>query len=76
LKKGSIIAIINVQTIHHTTTITRGSIAVCTFFTSSSICLLYFFDIFVSKSDNLQVSSHIFITEANSTGNKKFSFQL
>jgi hypothetical protein len=76
LKNGSIIAIISVQIIHQTTTITIGSIAVCIFFTSSSICFEYLIEIFLSKSANLQVSSHIFTTEANSIGNKKFSFQV
>jgi hypothetical protein len=76
LKKGNIIAIISVQIIHQTNTITIGSIAVCIPFTSSSICFVYFIDIFVSKLDNFQVSSHILTTEANSIGNKKFSFQV
>ncbi|MBT3728835.1 hypothetical protein HOF65_00415 [bacterium] len=50
--------------------------AVCIFFTSSSICFEYLIDIFVSRLDNFHVSSHIFITDASSIGNKKFSFQL
>jgi hypothetical protein len=68
LKNGSIIAIINVQTINHTHIITIGSIAVCKFLTNSSISLLNLLLIFINNSAVLQVCSHIFITEANSIG--------
>jgi len=73
LKNGNIIAIISVQIIHQTTTITIGSIAVCIFLTSSSICFEYLIDILVSSEESFHVSSHIFTTEDNSIGNKKFS---
>jgi hypothetical protein len=70
------IAIIIVQTINHTQTITIGSIAVCKFLTISSISLFIFALIFIRSFAIVHVSSHIFTTEANSIGNKKFSFQL
>jgi len=76
LKKGSIIARIRVPIIHQTTIITIGSIAVPIFFTTSSISLLYFLLIFVRRTDNLPVCSHIFITEASSIGKRGFSFPL
>jgi len=76
LKKGSIIAIIRVHIIQPTQTITRGSIAVCIFFTISSISLFAFILYLSNKFERFQVSSHIFTTLASSIGNNKFSFQL
>jgi hypothetical protein len=68
LKKGSITAIIIVQTIAHTAIITIGSIAVARFFTILSISLLNFIEILLSKFGILPVCSHIFTTEESSIG--------
>jgi hypothetical protein len=76
LKKGNKIAMIIVQTIHQTQTITIGSIAVARFFTILSISLLYLTDIFPSKLGNLPVCSQIFTKLDNSRGKYSLSFQV
>jgi len=72
--KGSIIAMMMVQMIHPTHTITSGSIAVQIFLTVSSISLLNLRLILVRSFERFQVCSHIFTTEESSIGKSGFSF--
>ncbi|MDF1682877.1 MAG: hypothetical protein P1U46_04120 [Patescibacteria group bacterium] len=68
MKNGSIIAIISIHITSHTTTITRGSMVVCIFFTILSISLFVLLLNLNNKSAKFQVSSHIFTTLDNSIG--------